>query len=158
LAYHLAIHNPEIIMPGLLFCSAFVEAGPEQVNPMLNKATKYLEGKIGNDPMLLADLKTLSKLLGISVEMPTIDIEKHRLLKVAITGFRNGLQVAQGQKVSMLRRELEIASRECAREVDREYSFDLKKFEKDLDEMIDKAAKETDRILSKELNAFKVVQ
>jgi len=98
LAYHLALAEPEIIAPGLLFCSAFVEAGPDQVNPLLGQATDYLEGKIGNDLMLLADLKQLAKLLGVNIEMPKIDIEKHRLLKVAIAGFRNGLLVAQGGK------------------------------------------------------------
>ena len=107
--------------------------------------------EVSDDPFLKMQFGKIMGLLEFPKlqppDLPFLTSDYVKAIKIVMGGLKDGLVAAQAAKVSMLRQELEMASREAARETD----FDLEKFSKDLDDIIERAAKRTDEILKDEL-------
>ena len=99
LAYQIAKKNPDIVVPGIAFCRGFLEVTGDKAQTviLLDKAMEYLAERIGGDDLLMADMMTLAKLLGLNLDLPdlSLDIPKLRLVKVAVSGFLSGLELVK---------------------------------------------------------------
>jgi len=96
LAYSLAKAHPEIIPTGIAICEGMMGSSGDNLNALTYKALDLLVMKMGDDPMLQADLLLVLKLTGMgNIDAP---IPNQALIKQAASAFKVGLEAAKERR------------------------------------------------------------